>query len=537
VPGWDCHGLPIELKALEKVGHQIQNHSPLKDIDVRNAARKLATRTVAQQMKGFQSWGVMADFESHWKTMDKDFEIKQLEVFREMAKKGLISRRYKPVYWSPSSKTALAETELEYKDDHESTAAYVRFPITKLSDALRGKLSDDTKLSALIWTTTPWTLPANKAIAVHSQLEYCIVTHGTDNLIIAKSRLQETFPYAPIVVDSITGAELEGTQYLNALGGRNSQAQPIIHADFVSADSGSGLVHCAPGHGMDDYEVCTSLGIEAFAPVDDFGCFTQSAFPDDPEALKGKPVLAEGSLKVLKLLGDKVILTEKHKHRYPYDGRKNLPVIIRATEQWFADVGSIKNDALQRLKAVHFIPESGQRRLESFVKGRSEWCISRQRAWGVPVPALYRKDDGVAVLTDASISHIIKVIDEKGMDAWWIDAPNDPAWVVPGLIGEYIRGKDTMDVWFDSGISWTQTAKQADLYVEGTDQHRGWFQSSLLTHVGTSGKDYAPYKAVITHGFVLDNFGKKMSKSIGNVISPDEIMSGSILDNVGNSSS
>lgn len=485
-------------------------------------------------MKGFREWGVMADWDKAWKTMDKAFEIKQLGVFQEMVKKGLIFRRYKPVYWSPSSKTALAEAELEYKEDHVSTAAYVRFPLASLSECLRERLPEGARVSAVIWTTTPWTLPANRAIAVHSELEYSVVKTGSELLLVASSRLPHIqtmlFSEKPVevILESVLGSDIEGSQYTNVLRGHESEPQPIIHADFVSAESGSGLVHLAPGHGMDDYEVCMKLGIKAAAPVDDLGCFTSAALPDDPQALEGKSVLDGGSAVVLKILGDKVLTTHKYKHKYPYDWRTKLPVIVRATEQWFADVGHVKSDALQAMKDVRFIPEAGQARLESFIKGRSEWCISRQRAWGVPIPALY-DDKGFAVLTDASVANIISVINERGIDAWWTDPADDPAWILPGPEGVYTRGKDTMDVWFDSGTSWTQTKQQADVYLEGTDQHRGWFQSSLLSHISASGRTGAPFKTLITHGFTLDDKGKKMSKSIGNTIAPSQIIDGSLL--------
>jgi isoleucyl-tRNA synthetase len=510
-------------------------------------------------MKGFKEWGIMADWDRAWKTMDKAFEIKQLEVFQEMVKRNLIFRRYKPVYWSPSSRTALAEAELEYKDDHESTAAYVEFPLVTLPEELKRKYPDVeiNGLSAVIWTTTPWTLPANQAIAFHKDLEYSIVRTGLGKkhqLIVAKSRLAEFekvffenpriqmrlsahFPMSEplprkfvVVVDSILGMELSGTQYVNILRGKKSWPQPLIHADFVSADSGSGLVHLAPGHGMDDYEVCTKIGIQGEAPVDHLGRFTAEAFPDKPEVLEGKSVLHTGSEDVLNILYDhmQVIDVHKYKHKYPYDWRTKLPVIVRATEQWFADVGSVKDDALQCLEDVRFIPETGKARLESFVKGRSEWCISRQRAWGVPIPALY-DENGEAVLTEASVAHIVSVISQRGVDSWWTDAADNPAWIAPGLTGSYTRGKDTMDVWFDSGSSWTQTPQQADVYLEGTDQHRGWFQSSLLTHTCASERDVAPYKTLITHGFTLDQEGRKMSKSIGNVIAPDQIIDGTFL--------
>jgi isoleucyl-tRNA synthetase len=535
VPGWDCHGLPIEIKALEAVRKQSKDGEiSLDAMGVRKAARKLASKTVKDQKKGFQEWGIMADWQKAWRTMDKEYTPKQLGVFQEMVRQGLIFRRYKPVYWSPSSKTALAEAELEYKDDHVSTAAYVKFPITSLPEGLSSRLPNNEKLSAVIWTTTPWTLPANRAIAVHSELEYVVVKNGSDLLLISSSRLPQLskilFAEQPfeVVIDSIMGSEIIGAKYTNPLRGRHSMGQQVIHADFVSAESGSGLVHLAPGHGMDDYDVCTRLGIEAAAPVDDLGCFTAAALPENPQVLEGVPVLGGGSEEVLKLLDDKVLHVHKYTHKYPYDWRTKLPVIIRATEQWFADVGHVKDDALRCLQDVRFIPEAGRQRLESFVRGRSEWCISRQRSWGVPIPALY-DENGIAVLTVESVAHIIERMVETGVDAWWTDAEDEPAWVLPGLTGTYTRGKDTMDVWFDSGTSWTQTEQQADVYLEGTDQHRGWFQSSLLTHTSGSNREGAPFKTLITHGFTLDQHGKKMSKSIGNTIAPREIIDGSLL--------
>jgi isoleucyl-tRNA synthetase len=534
IPGWDCHGLPIEIKALEKQRTKAGEDVNLDAVKVRSVARELAANAVEEQKKGFREWGIMADWDRAWKTMDKSFEIKQLRIFQEMAKKGLIFRRYKPVYWSPSSKTALAEAELEYKDDHLSHAAYVAFPILSLPDRLTTKVGGLENLHAIIWTTTPWTLPANRAIAVHDDLLYTIIKSRSNHYLVAKNRLSHVettcFPdqSTEIIADSILGRDLKGIQYHNILRGKASIPQPVIHADFVSADSGSGLVHLAPGHGMDDYEVCTRLGIEAAAPVNDLGAFTDSAFPDDPSVLTGKSVLFDGGKEVLKILGDKVLAIHKYKHKYPYDWRTKLPTIVRATEQWFADVGTVKDGAQKSLADVKFIPETGKSRLESFIRSRSEWCVSRQRAWGVPIPALY-DENGIAVLTDESVDHIISTIEERGIDAWWTDSSSEPAWIAAGLNGSYTRGKDTMDVWFDSGTSWTQTQGQADVYLEGSDQHRGWFQSSLLTYASASRKSDAPFKTLITHGFTLDHKGKKMSKSIGNVIAPSQIMDGSLL--------
>lgn len=560
-PGWDCHGLPIELKALQASQSSTTDAKPRDAVAVREAARDLARRAIEEQMAGFKSWGVMGDWDNAYKTMDAGFEIKQLEVFRGMVEQGLIHRHFKPVYWSPSSRTALAEAELEYDERHVSLAAYVKYELVDVPVALRD-LQEQGRLSVLIWTTTPWTLPANKAIAFHNELEYSIIKAAGDLSIVASSRVQEVakakglaLADLRVVKEGLKGTDLGTGTYRNPLQGQAARPQPLIHADFVSADSGSGLVHLAPGHGLDDYNVCQSAGLDdTFAPVDDAGCFTEAAMPEDPATLSGKAVLEDGSRAVLSLLGssqgdidnNNVWTSHPYTHKYPIDWRTKLPVIIRATAQWFADVDQIKDQAMSALDDVKFTPRSGKSRLQSFIAGRSQWCISRQRAWGVPIPALFRvHEEGKqeAVMTSQSVSHIIGVIKERGIDSWWTDAADDPCWAAPGLPpGQYVRGKDTMDVWFDSGTTWTQlpdpsgSEPRADVYIEGTDQHRGWFQSSLLTRVAhlastptTSKVAQAPFKRLITHGFILDQDARKMSKSLGNVVNPLQIMDGTLL--------
>ncbi|KAL8823159.1 MAG: hypothetical protein Q9191_006123 [Dirinaria sp. TL-2023a] len=552
VPGWDCHGLPIEQKAIEQYAEQRpgSERRKLDAVSIRNAARALASTAVEEQKRAFRGWGIMADWGNAWKTMDRGFELKQLGVFKVLVKKGLIYRRFKPVYWSPSSCTALAEAELEYRDDHVSTAAFVKFVLQSLPVTLKRFASR--KINAIIWTTTPWTLPANKAIGVHSDLQYLLAespTHGL--LLLASSRLddiQKACGHTLDIVHSFLGSELTGATYID--GAFRNDTRPILHAEFVASDSGSGLVHLAPGHGADDYQLCLRHGIDAFAPLDDQGQFTRDASPRDPELLLGKEVLRSGNQSVLDYLRKSNLLlsSHKYKHKYPYDWRSKQPVIIRATEQWFADVGVIRGNALNSLDTVTFIPEGGRDRLSTFVRNRSEWCISRQRAWGVPIPALYNEETGRALLDETSISHIMGVIEDRGIDAWWTDDNSDPVWTPPHLRSSdgstlYHRGRDTMDVWFDSGTSWTQLStsndygKQciADIYLEGSDQHRGWFQSSLLTRIACGGPGEgsvvgdAPFKTLITHGFTLDQHSRKMSKSIGNVISPDQIMDGTLL--------
>lgn len=550
IPGWDCHGLPIEIKALQA---QKKDATQIDAVSVREAARELATRTVEEQKQGFKEWAVMGDWDNTYKTMERDFEIRQLEVFKIMFEKGLIYRQFKPVYWSPSSRTALAEAELEYDEGHKSLAAFVRYPL-HVSDGLKqGVLNGlGVELNAVIWTTTPWTLPANKAIAVHANMEYCVVSDadkGGELTLLAASRVSEYEKILErkldVILAGLRGSDLAGQlQYENPFQKANG-LQPIIHADFVTDSSGTGLVHLAPGHGMDDYQVCGTLNIPAFAPVDDAGAFTKDAFPEQPELLEGlsvSDVKKTGSNAVCNYLEQLNLLRGKqnYRHKYPIDWRTKQPVITRATAQWFANVEDIKDASMKAIRDVKFLPETGRSRLESFIQGRSQWCISRQRAWGVPIPALYKVegDSLVAAMDSETIQHVIGVIKERGIDAWWTDAQDDPAWKPNNLTDTYVRGRDTMDVWFDSGTSWTLLPTRpdepvADVYLEGTDQHRGWFQSSLLTYVAA--QPYAtetvkaPYRTLITHGFTLDSDGRKMSKSIGNTISPAQIMSGELL--------
>lgn len=429
-------------------------------------------------------------------------------------------------------------------------------------------------MNALIWTTTPWTLPANKAIAFNPDIEYAVISIRQPDIpqedqyeqyLVAKERVEHVLSFLPegtsfrYVVDSIPGSELDDDRKATGINIFQRQQSRFLAADFVTATSGTGLVHMAPGHGMEDYQVCQKYGVgPAFAPVDDEGRFTADAFPqkdvsseegvNSTHALTGLFAEKEGARKVLEILGDPeethfdnslLLVAHKFMHKNPIDWRTKQPVITRATAQWFADVSLIKDRALAAIEDVKFVPESGRNRLKAFIEGRSQWCISRQRAWGVPIPALYHKTTGEACISDESINHIISVVQERGTDPWFSDAADDPRWLHSSLQpGQWIRGKDTMDVWFDSGTTWTSLAPReqakalADVCVEGSDQHRGWFQSSLLTAIATqdpSSKPRAPYGTLLTHGFILDGDGRKMSKSIGNTVAPSEIVSGSLL--------
>ncbi|KAI8875117.1 Aminoacyl-tRNA synthetase, partial [Backusella circina FSU 941] len=500
-PGWDCHGLPIELKALEAI-RQKGDIDELSAIDIRRIAKSKALSEVEKQMKSFKSWGVMGDWDNPYLTLQSDYEIRQLRVLMDMIKKGYIYRQLKPVYWSPSSKSALAESELEYNENHVSPSIHVRFSVHDLSPALKKKWDQYLKgnnLFALIWTTTPWTIPSNKAIAVHPKLNYSLVQDTNNALYIIGSDRMEALSQELgelKVLDEITGEALIGSSYIHPL--YKSQQSPIIGGDHVTADSGTGLVHTAPGHGMEDYEACLELGIAPFSPIDDEGKLTKEA----GLGLEGKFAFKEGNSAIIELLkGENALVIQRdYTHKYPYDWRTKQPVMLRATAQWFANVEHLQKDAVNNLKQIKMVPEVSIRRLEQFTMSRKEWCISRQRSWGVPIPALYDTETGDALLTETSVEHIISILKERGIDAWW-EEKDDDVFVAPEYKDKkYKRGYDTMDVWFDSGTSWTMlrdipgrdpSKPLADVYLEGSDQHRGWFQSSLLTSVAVTGK--APY--------------------------------------------
>lgn len=529
VPGWDCHGLPIELKVLQDM--KSADRLNLTPIELRHKAAAFAQQTVEQQRESFQRYGVWGDWEHPYLTLKPEYEAAQIGVFGQMVLKGYIYRGFKPVHWSPSSKTALAEAELEYPEGHTSRSIYVAFHVKKLSKSLQSKLKRYMpSLWATIWTTTPWTIPANLAIAVNPELTYAVVeppanSHIAQQFILvavdAVDRLSATFNTELKILATFKGKELEGCTYKHPLFNRQS---PIVAGgDYITADSGTGLVHTAPGHGQEDFIVGKRCGLPILTPVDENGNFTAEA-----GEFAGLNVLGNGNAAVIDALAKAncLIKEESYAHSYPYDWRTKKPTIFRATEQWFASVEGFRDEALKAISNVNWIPAQGENRITAMVSDRSDWCISRQRTWGVPIPVFYDEETNEPLLNEETIAHVQAIIADKGSDAWW-ELP------IEELLPEsyrnngrtYRKGTDTMDVWFDSGSSWAAVAKRrselnypADIYLEGSDQHRGWFQSSLLTSVATNG--VAPYKTVLTHGFVLDEKGRKMSKSEGNVVDP-----------------
>jgi isoleucyl-tRNA synthetase len=541
VPGWDCHGLPIELKVLQSMDQE--QRQALTPIKLRKKAAAYARKQVEGQMKGFQRWGIWADWDQPYLTLQKEYEAAQIRVFGEMVLKGHIYRGLKPVHWSPSSRTALAEAELEYPDGHTSPSVFVAFPAVALPPPLREALNagginlpdDDASLGnslqVAIWTTTPWTLPANLAVSVNERLEYALADDGTGRLLLVASDLIETLTVTlglPLSRKlTVKGALLAGLMYRHPLLDRTSPV--VIGGDYITTESGTGLVHTAPGHGVDDFHTGQKNGLPVLCPVDEAGTLTNEAGP-----FAGLNVLKDANPAIINALeaAGALLKQETYGHRYPYDWRTKKPTIFRATEQWFASVDGFRQQALDAIDDVQWTPASGRNRIEAMVKERGDWCISRQRTWGVPIPVFYHRSNGEVLLNADTLSHIETLIGEHGADVWW---EKNEAELLPASYADeadqWRKGTDTMDVWFDSGSSWAAVSRQrdnlsypADLYLEGTDQHRGWFQSSLLTSVAVSG--HAPYKRVLTHGFALDEKGRKMSKSLGNVVDPMVIIEG-----------
>lgn len=535
-PGWDCHGLPIEQQVEKKLGKAKKDALP--KAKVRELCREHAAKFLEIQKEAFIELGIIGDFENPYKTMDFKFEANIYRVLAEVAKKGLLTERSKPIYWSWACETALADAEVEYKDK-VSDSIFVGF---ELDSSAKQKLKlDSSKAQLVIWTTTPWTLPANQAIALNEDEDYALLKEG---LIVAKKLVEN------LVSKGLTNGEIQTTfkatdlENLKAINPLNKRESKIILGEHVSMNDGTGAVHTAPGHGEDDYKVALKYNIEVIMPVDDKGRFNE-----DLRRLKLVPESSMDELiglhifkaqpKILELLGENLLKHEQITHSYPHCWRSHEPVIYRATKQWFILMDkpflngkTLREVALNALDSTIFYPASGKNRIYTMIENRPDWCISRQRDWGVPI-AFFRNKKTNEVLLDSNVlEHIANVFEKFGADAWW-EQNNEQ--LLPesykDVAQDYEKDTNILDVWFDSGSTWKAVLKSglydsgeypADMYLEGSDQHRGWFQSSLLLSCILEGK--APYKSVLTHGFTMDEQGRKMSKSLGNVIAPQAIL-------------
>ena len=518
-PGWDTHGLPIE-NAVSKNG---ADRRKMSTVDFRNLCMKYALKEVEKQKSQMVRLGLIGDFNNPYITLKPEYEKAQIQVFASMALQGYIYRGLKPVNWSWSSESALAEAEIEYQDV-EATTIYVAFK--SLDEKGPIKKGD----SFIIWTTTPWTIPANLAVCLNPKMEYGIYETKFGRIILATKLAGEFFKKVNIEniepVEKFVGQDAE---YINLKHPLYDRTSLVIVGDHVTDDAGTGCVHTAPGHGQDDYKVCLKYDIKPFCPVDDHGKMMEEAGP----RLAGK-FYEEANDIVLNMLKEvgALLYSEKIVHSYPHDWRTHKPLIFRATTQWFASLKPFKNELLKAVDEMEFKPSWGKKRLSQMIENRDDWCISRQRVWGVPIPIIYC-EDGTPIVEKEVFDHIADIIGEKGSAAWF--ELSEKELLPEGYTnshspnGIYTKEKDIMDVWFDSGVTHAAVCGQrpnlrrpADLYLEGADQYRGWFQSSLLTSVATTGE--APYKAVVTHGWVVDGEGKKMSKSLGNGIDPSDVV-------------
>ncbi len=559
VPGWDCHGLPIESKVSEQLGENIRQMSKL---DIRKDCMKYAAKYVKLQSKQFQELGVFGDFENPYLTFKPQYEAGILEVFAELVDKGLVYKQLKPIHWSIGCETALAEAELEYKDV-SSPSIFVNFPVAKESTKKLIELgllneADNAQICFMIWTTTPWTLAANLAIAVHPSLDYATISYDRNGrklisiltterigAVIAAGDLKEG-QYS-ICEKTVKGSELEGLRYEHPFIAKNPTAKDaymIILAEYVTTEDGTGLVHTAPGHGVEDYLSGRAYNLETYSPVMADGRYDDTV----PDWLRGKCVFEVDSI-VNNHLREKGLLfaEDKISHSYPHCWRSKGPVIFRATEQWFISVDkelpptaslrkqgvggkSLRDMALESINKIKWIPSWGQKRIEGMLESRPDWCISRQRSWGLPLPA-FINSAGQTLMTKESVLAVAKRVGEKGSNCWFTDSPRqllgDDFKLPKGFDFDDLQKEENIfDVWFESGCSWHSVAAKAgwavpvDLYSEGSDQHRGWFQLSLLPALGAIGK--APFKSVLTHGFTVDEKGMKQSKSLGNYVNAQD---------------
>ncbi len=528
VPGWDCHGLPIEHRVDLELGPR---KSKMSQAEIRQYCRKYAEKYIDIQRNEFKRLGVLGEWENPYLTMNFSYEATIIREFGKFALNGSLVRSKKPIYWCISCKTALAEAEVEY-EEHTSPSVFVKFPmISDLGnsyDTLKGK-----DVSVVIWTTTPWTLPANLAIALHPDLEYVAVdTEDNQVLILAKGLLDvcmDTFGIKSYeVVQEINSADLENLEARHPIYDRPSM---IVLAPYVTLEAGTGCVHTAPGHGREDYETGIQYALDIYSPVDDSGKFTPEV-----EHFAGLGVFEANRAINDKLEELGVLLKEEAlTHEYPHCWRCKNPVIFRSTKQWFISMEktNLRQNALDAIKRVSWIPSWGQDRIYNMIANRPDWCISRQRLWGVPITVFFCEECDQLVISQEIVDHVAGMVEESGADIWFTESTENllpPATTCPGCGSvRFRREMDILDVWFDSGVSFAAVMEKreyldspSDLYLEGSDQHRGWFHSSLLCSVGT--RNEAPYKNVLTHGFVVDGAGKAMHKSSGNVIAPAELI-------------
>lgn len=520
VPGWDTHGLPIEHAVVESKKIDRRNIDP---IEFRDLCKDYALNYVDKQRVQFKQLGVRGDFDNPYITLEPKYEALQIKVFGDMAKKGLVYKGFRPVYWSPSSESALAEAEIEYIEK-TSASIYVAFEVT---DG-KGIIPEGTNV--IIWTTTPWTIPANLAIALNSDFDYTLFNAEGKDYIVAKEMLeivQNEIGFTEIeLINDFKGSELEGVITQHPFYDRPA---PLILGEHVTLEAGTGFVHIAPGHGEDDFYVGQKYNLEILSPIDNQGRFTEDApgftglFYDDANKEVTRILEEKGKLLKLSFIN----------HQYAHDWRTKKPVIYRATEQWFASIEAIRTDILAAIKGVKWVPAWGEQRLSNMIAERGDWCVSRQRIWGVPIPIFYCEGCSEAIIEDATIDHLVDLVAAEGTNIWYA---RDASELLPSgftcpkcKCASFTKEKDTMDVWFDSGVSHIAVLEEraelswpADLYLEGSDQYRGWFNSSLTTSIAVRGA--APYRGVLSHGFTLDGEGRKMSKSTGNVIEPSKII-------------
>ncbi|MEJ2500027.1 MAG: isoleucine--tRNA ligase [Campylobacterales bacterium] len=547
-PGWDCHGLPIEQQVEKKLGGK-QKKEQLSTAEVRKLCREHAEKFVEIQRGEFKQLGILADWDKPYLTMDYKFEANIYRTLCDVAKKGLLVERSKPVYWSWAERTALAEAEVEY-EDKEDYSIYVAF---ELSEESKVRLGIEGKAAPVIWTTTPWTLPANTGISLNPDEQY---VRTADGYIVAEklyNSLQEQGVIAGEVVQTFEATKLENLHAVNPLNGRRSQ---LILGEHVMMDNGTGCVHTAPGHGEDDYRVGLKYNLDVIMPVDETGCYDQSVVRErlipNAEDFVGMHIF-KANEPIIELLGDSLLKVSKFSHSYPHCWRSHTPLIFRATKQWFIAVDeqpegqgesqsergqpglenkTLREIAQDEVAKTTFYPEWGRNRIKSMVENRPDWCISRQRDWGVPIAFFRVKATGEVIYDEKVLNFVAMVFEMQGTDAWYSLPIEQLLYPGSGYKPEELeKVDDILDVWFDSGSTWNAVLKSrnydagqypADLYLEGSDQHRGWFQSSLFLSAAV--QHHAPYKAILTHGFTVDAKGEKMSKSKGNVVAPDKVL-------------